>query len=329
MAFGDKNTTKKTITRNIVAADVRIVKPVALEEFNAEERKELREMVKNNNETDLSGLLPDPEALSKARVKPMALEMAQEKGRAQALKVMNTIRTLGPAINRAFQFSDKDEEQAEYFVKVMAASSNMAKKTASKMGVSGSIENNRWMLNVLERIFIESLTDEMISKGDIGEKMAEEIFAVALEREQEKSQMQFQDMPMKTSIQLAIMKGMTPVLAQQDEFDFYRDRDNDLHILTQILMNRAAAAVNEVLDPVSKEEDRVITFKVMVEEGGKILAQCWQKYAKKVKEALSEKTENEVKVLLSQRPEGFNIKELIDNFENQFRRLKDLTKIPK
>lgn len=329
MAFGDKNVSKRTLTRNIIS-DVRIVKPVQLEEPNHIDRNELREMVKNNNvEADLTGLLPNAEAIAKARTKPMALEMAQEKGRAQALKVMNTIRSLGPAIGRAFEYSDKEEEQAEYFVKIMDAASNMAKLTANKMGVSGSIENNRWMLNVLERIFIESLNDEMILKGNLGEKMAEEIFAVALERQQERSDFQFQDMPMKTSVQLAILKGMTPVLAEQSKFDFYRDKDVDLHVLTKLIMDRASSAVNEVLDPVSKEEDRVITFKVMVEEAGKILAQCWSSHAKKVIEALSEKSATEVKELLATRPDGFSIEGVIQNFENQFRRLKDLAKLAK
>lgn len=329
MAFGDNNTVKKTSSRTVVS-NLRTVKPVQIEDPNHVDREQLREMIKNNGaEADLTGLLPDAEAVAKARTKPMALEMAQEKGRAQALKLMNTIRCLGPAVGRAFEYSEKEEEQAEYFVKIMEAASNMAKTTAAKMGVSGSVDNNRWMFNVLERMFIESLNDEMIQNGNVGGKMAEQIFAVALERQQERSDFQFQDMPMKTSVQLAILKGMTPVLSEQSKFDFYRDKDVDMHTLTKLVIDRASSAVNEVLDPVSKEEDRVITFKVMVEEAGKIMAQCWASHAKKVMEALSEKTTTEVKELLATRPDGFSIDVAIQNFESQFRRLKDLAKLAK
>lgn len=284
----------------------------------------------SDSSADLSGLLRDPEEINKIELSnPLALADHEEMARSKALKVMNTIRTLGPAISRALAYSDKDDEQAQYLVSMTDLTQKMAKETAEVMGVNHTYAGNRWMLNVLERTYMESLPDEMLTEGSIGVKMIKAIYHVASEREQEKSDRDIKEIPITLSVQLALIKAMSPVLREQNKFDFFRNRDADIERISNLIMNSASDALKESLDALTKEEDRVVAYKVFVEEAGKSFADCWKMEAEKVKEALDSKSAIEVETLLESRPDGLSIDKIITNFENQFRRLKALANLPK
>jgi len=291
--------------------------------------EEVKKIVEESS-ANLTGLLRDPEAVSKVEsVNPLAVADYEESARDKALKIMNALRTLGPAVGRAFAYSDKEEEQVEYLIKMTSATHEMAKQMAEQMGVNHSTAGNRWMINVLERTFMEALPDSMIEDGKIGSQMIQAIYDVAAEREQEKGTFNIKDVPMKLSVQLAIVKAMSPVLKEQENFSFYRNKDTDVSEFANIIMSSAAKAVEETLDPLAREEDRVVAYKVFLEEAGICLAYCWKEEAAKVKEALSLKSKPEVKALLDARPDGLSIDKVISNFEEQFRRLKGLALLPK
>lgn len=333
MGFNDKiaENSGNTSTRSRrvkISAEIVEAKPQEMESDNASVEEVSR--IVSESSADLSGLLRDPEEINKIELSnPLALADHEEMARSKALKVMNTIRTLGPAINRALAHSDKDDEQAQYLITMTDLTQKMAKETAEVMGINHTYAGNRWMLNVLERTYMEALPDDMLQEGSIGVKMIKAIYQVASEREQEKSDRDIKEIPMTLSVQLALIKAMSPVLREQNKFDFFRNRDADIESISNIIMNSASEAVKESLDPLTKEEDRVIAYKVFVEEAGKSFADCWKLEADKVKEALSSKSAIEVETLLESRPDGLSIDKIITNFENQFRRLKSLTNLPK
>lgn len=292
-------------------------------------KEEVKQLVADSP-ADLTGLLRDPQEVEKVvSANPLAMSEYEKEGREKALKIMNAFRTLGPAISRALKSSTTEDEQAQYLINTSAFTQKTAIKTAEVMGVNHTSPSNRWMINVLERIYMESLPDEILEDSEIGEKLIKAIYAVAAEREQEKSDKDIRDVPLTLSVQLALIKAMAPIIKEQSKFDFFRERDADLERLANIIMNSAAEAVKEMLDPLTKEEDRVIAYKVFVEEAGKCLADSWEIEAVSVKEALSSRSEAEVSALLASRPDGLSIDKVLTNFENQFRRLKMLSTLAK
>lgn len=333
MGFNDKIAEKSgngsTRNRRVkISAEVVEAKQQEVETDSASVEEVNR--IVSDSSADLSGLLRDPEEINKIELSnPLALADHEEVARSKALKVMNTIRTLGPAISKALAHSDKDDEQAQYLINMTDLTQKMAKETAEMMGVNHTYAGNRWMLNVLERTYMESLTDDMLQDGTIGPKMIKAVYQVASEREQEKSDRDIKEIPMTLSVQLALIKAMSPILREQNKFDFFRNRDADLERISNMIMNSASEALKETLDALTKEEDRVVAYKVFVEEAGKSFADCWKMEADKVREALNSKSAVEVETLLESRPDGLSIDKVITNFENQFRRLKALANLPK
>lgn len=333
MAFNSKNadSSVNNSARNRrvkISAEIVEAKPQEMES-NIASIEEVNKIVADSS-ADLSGLLRDPEEINKIELSnPLALADHEEMARSKALKIMNTIRTLGPAISRALAHSDKDDEQAQHLITMTDLTQKMAKETAEVMGVNHTYAGNRWMLNVLERTYMEALPDDMLQEGSIGVKMVKAIYQVASEREQEKSDRDIKEIPMTLSVQLALIKAMSPILREQNKFDFFRNRDADLERISNMIMNSASEALKESLDALTKEEDRVVAYKVFVEEAGKSFADCWKMEAEKVNEALSSKSVVEVEALLESRPDGLSIDKIITNFENQFRRLKSLANLPK
>lgn len=331
MSFNEKIAIGKTSgnRRVNISAPVVEAKAQEIEANDSDAIEEVNKIVADSS-ADLSGLLRDTEAVNKIELaNPLAMSDYEEAARGKALKVMNTIRTLGPAIGRALAYSDKEDEQAQYLISMTGLTQKMARETAEVMGVNHSYIGNRWMLNVLERAFMEFLPEKMLEDGKIGVKMIEAIYQVAAEREQEKTDRDIKEIPMTISVQLALVKAMSPVLREQNEFDFFRNRDSDIERISNMIMNSASEALKETLDVLTKEEDRVVAYKVFVEEAGKSFADCWRIEANKVKEAIQSKSVAEVQALLESRPDGLSIDKVINNFENQFRRLKSLANLPK
>lgn len=275
---------------------------------------------------DLSFLKPDRKALDELEShNPQGVGLAQEDARTKALRVMNAVRTLGPAIGAALALGGEDEQQAQRFVETMGLAHTLALDAAQALDLDPTLNKNRWALNMLERVFVEGLTASMVQgrgPGHPGTSLAAIVMKAALDRAMDKPE--YHPLPAHLNVSLSLMQAMSPVMFEQQAFDFYRDRDEDLRSLAGLLMEKAGEGVLELVDPLTREEDRATVFQVLVDEGGKALAGCWKLEATKLHATLQQKSQVEIDKLLSSRPNGFPLDNVLEQFEQQFRRLKIL-----
>lgn len=275
---------------------------------------------------NLSFLNPDRKALDELEAhNPQGVALAQEDARVKALRVMNAVRTLGPAIGAALALGGEDEQQAQRFVETMGLAHTLALDAASALDLDPTLNKNRWALNMLERVFVEGLTASMMQgrgPGHPGTSLARIVMQAATDRAMDKPE--YHPLPTHLNVSLALMQAMGPVMFEQQAFDFHRDRDEDLRSLAKLLMDKASEAVLELVDPLTREEDRATVFQVLVDEGGKALAGCWKLEGGKLQATLQQKSQLEIDKMLSARPNGFPLDTVLEQFEQQFRRLKIL-----
>lgn len=261
---------------------------------------------------------------------PLAIPQIEADARQRAIQIMNVIRLLSPAISVAMNEEKEDLAQAQLFNNIMNYSHQMALITGRLLGADDKNKFDKWIFNYLERVYSESVCSGKSLRKEINIELVKCIIKKADENKTYKEK--FIPLPSDVSLNMALLKAMTPVIVEQEKFSFFRDKEKDKDVLVDMIYENCGEMVNDILDPLAKKEERITLFQILSEEAGKILANAWSIEAIKVQNDLSYKTEPEMEALHAAHPDGISLEKVIQRYKSQFRRLCSLSKqirIPK
>lgn len=261
---------------------------------------------------------------------PMAIPQVEADARQRAIQIMNVIRLLSPAISVAMNEEKDDLAQAQLFNNIMNYSNQMALITGRLLGADDKNKFDKWIFNYLERIYSESVCSGKSLRKEVNIELVKAIIKKADENKTYKEK--FIPLPQDVSLNIALMKAMTPVIIEQEKFSFFRDKEKDKDVLSDMIYENCANMVNEMLEPLAKEQERITLFQILSEISGKTLANAWSIEAEKMEKDLEGKTEPEIDALHSANPDGLSLENVLSSYKSQFRRLCSLSKqikIPK
>lgn len=266
-------------------------------------------------------LAPDPVRSAELEARgPAAVEAAGAAAHVQSLRTMNAVRTLAPILAAAVAGGGDDREQAARFARLLAQSTELATQTLQALGYAPEAERNRWMINVLERGFAE-----VVATGvEIGASLPA-LLAQALP-ERASDMLGTQELGPDAAMAAALVQGLLPVIAAQQQFDFFRNRDADLPALRELLLDEVAKTMEVLLPPMTGASERRTMLALLCQEGGRALADAWLREAERAREALSRKTRVEVSAWRNANPQGFPIDTVHARFREAMHRIRVLAK---
>lgn len=249
----------------------------------------------------------------------------QMNARQVALRTMNALRTLSPAIRHAMATQSKSPEQAVLFTEMMQAARTSSNNTLSQLELDPLDRNNQWMVNVLDRVFIEAMTLPLPPAHEpLNIPQIQTLIAHTLHRGMEEQPFGALDDSIK--VKTAIIQATRPILLAQMRYDFYRDRDADLQYSMEYLIKTVVDAIPEMIDPIAKMEDRVVFFQILLTEAAEGLAACWDAEAKKWEAERMNRSHAEWESILNANPSGLPTAPVFTQFGFFFQRLLFLTK---
>lgn len=280
------------------------------------------------SEKDMSFLKQDEESLKEIQEKsPHSIPLWEDEAKIKTLQTLNTLRMLAPVINKAMLQSEDQQEQATFFTELMKHSRYLSFKTGVILGADNKDKKDRWMFNVLDRLFAESLPSPFESIEDIEDKvvkLAHVIVNIAEDGLSEKKE--FIVFDKDVAIKIALMKAMTPVMIQQEKFNFRRNMDDDIINMSELIFNSTVKSLLELVDPFAKESERVVLFQILADISGSALSSFWEMVANEFKEELKQKSITEIQFLENAHPNGYSLTKILEKHESFMRRLIGLTK---
>lgn len=282
----------------------------------------------NMEDKDLSFLNKDEKYQFEIEEKaPKAIPLVEGDARIKIINIIKSLNFLSPIIKKAMSISsDEDIDQVNEFNRIVKRSREISVAITEIIELETNNKNNAWVLRAFDEIAMNIAVMDMNSDiktiKNFYKSVLESIDRLSVETNEIKNVV----LPSDIRINLSLMKAMNYVIAEQQKFDFYRNKDLDMLELSGLLFDRAAEAVIELVDPLTTEEDRILIFEIFVIEAGKALANCWQIESEKLQKELSLKNKHELNILFQARPEGFSLDIVLERFEQQMRRLKVLSK---
>lgn len=313
MAFGMKNVSKIITDNN----------PEILKESTSKEVSSLIDYVEIQKEYyDLTPLILDKEKMSELNFKTLAeLEEAKMQSTSNTIKIMNVVRYSAPILKFVCEKEKDDEKRSILFVQINERLISYAKKVMTLWNIPTDDNSNNWIVNVLVRTFANSFTEEMwLEESDI-EKLAMKIHDISemtIENKYDRSYFQ----PLTTSVKLAIVKAATPIYKSVNQYPFLKNKetkDEEIKKIMTFIVNKTTHAISILTNEVTEEKDRVMLFKVMLEEAANIFSDVWEKNGILFNEKYKNSKEKELTILKESNPQGIQIFEYVcKKFNEQY-----------
>ena len=246
----------------------------------------------------------------------------EEDARVAALRTMNAVRMLGPVLATVAGLGGSDEDQASRFSSLMESCHAMAMDAMSVMGVAHTEDRNRWMLNVWERTFAEALAKT--PEQPFGREVVRAMVTAAKGRALEMPA--YQGLSEETTVMMARVQALGPVLRAQMVFDFARPRDATIEEVAECLDDEVVRAIEQLAEPLAGTAERRTLYAVLAEEAGSLLAEAWQHEAARAIAALKKKTQAERDAWKVANPQGLPIDTVLMRFRQNMTRLVKLSK---
>lgn len=280
---------------------------------------------------DLSPLILNKEKIANLNFKTLAeLDEAKMQSTITTMKVMNVIRYSAPILKFVFEKEKDDEKRSRLFVEINEKLISYAKKVMILWNVSPDDKSNNWIINVLVRTFANSFTEDMWLEDQDIDKLAMEIHNVAeLTIEKKYDQSYFQ--PLTTSVKLAIIKAATPIYKSVNQYSFLKNkevRDEEIKKIMTFIVNKTTNAISLLTNDITEEKDRVMLFKVILEESALIFSDLWEKNGLLFNEKYKNANEKEISILKESNPKGIQIFDYIcKKFNEQYDSIINLAKV--
>lgn len=267
-------------------------------------------------------LQPDPVRSAELEARgPDAQRAAGAAAHVQALRTMNAVRTLVPLLATATAGGGDDRQQATRFSSLLGRATKLASDTLSALNYDPTLERNRWMVNVLERGYAE-----VVAAGDVPDTVAQEVAAGLAARACELPENV--DLGQDATLALSMVQAMLPIVLAQQQFDFFRDRTQDLNQARDLLLEEVVKTMETLAPPMAGVSERGTMLGLLCQEAGKALGQAWEWGAAQAREALSRKTKAEITAWRAANPSGFPIAPVHARFRETMHRIRILARPP-
>lgn len=270
-------------------------------------------------ELDAKTFEPDVSTIKKLNAKgPKALAAAQTRGREQSIQTLHSLRLLAPGVLSVMsQLPDPApvEEQAAHFTTWATQIRERASQWAERWNVAP--EDTPWVSAALERILAENpglmkatILDEAVSWAATHQPPPSSAF-----------------IPLGVGAPLALLQALGPVQRAQAAFPLGRkDLEADLAQAGRLLLEAGTDAINELVEPATPGDVRILVFSSVVADAGKTLAQLWVAYAQDHLAKWRLKTIAEQELWLAAHPQGVTLEPLFQQFQEFGARLRRLTR---
>lgn len=264
-------------------------------------------------------LNPSLEAILQAEMSsPGGEKVLEEADTVDARKCMNAMRTVGAALT---QVIEDPVSSAENFQKLMDEAGRVSRILLLRWGFNPEDRKNRWMLNVVEK----SLIPHLSTQNPMSEDLITQLSHTLVER-----QIEYTDnnaWQNEGMIEIAVYKGVGTLVALQNEFNFGRKKtlDNDVQHLTDLVVDHAQNAMEELCPELTPHADRVTFYVLLLEQLFEIMEASWKRNAAKAHAALSGLSNEQMKTWKQANPEGFALSPIEETFKQNASRLLRLT----
>lgn len=264
-------------------------------------------------------LNPSLEAILQAEMSsPGSEKLLEEADTVDARKCMNAMRTVGAALT---QVIEDPVSSAEKFQKLMEEAGRVSRILLLRWGFNPEDRKNRWMLNVVEK----SLVPHLSTQNPMSEDLITQLAHTLVER-----QIEYTDnnaWQNEGMIEIAVYKGVGTLVALQNEFNFGRKKtlDNDIQHLTDLVVDHAQNAMEELCPELTPHADRVTFYVLLLEQLFEIMEASWKRNAAKAHAALSGLSNEQMKTWKQANPEGFALSPIEETFKQNASRLLRLT----
>lgn len=271
------------------------------------------------SESEKKVLNPPLEAILQAEIKaPGSEKLLEEADTVDARKCMNAMRTVGAALT---QVIDDPVTSAESFQGLMEEAARVSRILLLRWGFNPEDRKNRWMLNVVEK----SLMPYLSAKTPLSEELITRLAQTLAERQVEyTNNTAWQNDEM---IEVTVYKGVANLIQLQNDFNFGRKKtlDADIQTLTNLVVDHAQNAMEELCPELTPHADRVTFYVLIIEQLFDIMEASWKRNVGKAQAALAGLNHEQIKNWKLANPEGFALLPIEETFKQNASRLLRLT----
>lgn len=275
-----------------------------------------------------SALRQDGKARSKlAQQDPGALAQHEQLARTHALRTLNGLRMIAPALREAVSGAANQEEQSARFVELIRTAHAFAVRGCQYLDLDPALDKNRWAVAMLERLYTTTFADRAPEAS-----IAESLYKLAIEAAAERGEDRVVPPVVEdtTLVRQALVRGMGPVVREQVAFPFFRpDAAADIDWAAQLLMDACEQVMAEHVLPLTGDSERQTMLASLLEEGGLLLAQAWRLEAELAKASVRSRSKEQMTRFLQANPSGLPLDRVAQAFRQQMARMSRLMKVPR
>lgn len=258
---------------------------------------------------------------------PGSLDQHEQLARTHALRTLNGLRMIAPALREALTAATSQEAQVAHLVELVKSAHAFAVQGCQYLDLDPTLEKNRWAVAMLERVFTTTFADQPPSLP-----VAEAVYKLALEAAAERGEERVVPPTLEEStlVRQALVRGMGPLLREQSAFAFFRpDPAADIEWAAQLLVDACEQVMAEHVLPLTADSERQTMLASLIEEGGRLLAQAWHVEAELAQQSVRSRSKEQMARFLQANPAGLPLDRVAQNFRQQMARLSRLMKVPR
>lgn len=261
------------------------------------------------------------------------ITLKEKENKQNVIVFLSSLKTLSPLLKKALNFSEDKKKQTEYILKLNEIVINQSKKFVKNLlNLEPDDKNNTWIVNVLASFFHSSIPDELlyeeINEDYFSNLISKALFYIANENMDENKLKDYSPFPLHIGVQLALIKSLTGIINAQNYYDFYRNREDDLKIIISQIFKNCANSMSELVLPSTAEQDKLMLFKMLLEESSKLFIDCWYNSANKTIEYFKKNNTN-AEQIKEKYPDGIPIDKLMTTYNKNHSTLINLIKLVK
>jgi hypothetical protein len=281
----------------------------------------------HKNKEVIGFLQPTKDAKKDSMNDPYTAELTQKSAYQYTLKTLNALKIVSPIMSALMQRPGVDapnEDMTDSFRRLITDTSNISQQVCEKLGIDSTKERNFWIRNVLEKSFAEILHNQWIADGKTNLENIEKLIDGVIEfggGVAEKGQ--YDEVSEESLVKLAGIKAMLPVLNEANNFNLYRNLENDIEIIMTKLFETATQAVEKLADPYANETERSKLFYMIMQEAGELYAASWRCEGNRVEKIMNTHPKEKLKTWVEkyQSTGGFPLDKIDHDFDKYFNKM--------
>lgn len=253
---------------------------------------------------------------------PGLRQLSQNDAKNKTLKTLNALKIISPVLQALIINSNK-EDFTKNFKSIVSSVSLLSEEVCKKLEVDPENEKNFWIRNSFERVFSELMKEQWLSKQSVEIESIQLLMNDVIDHcDFVESEYISMGLTVDNDIKASLVRAMVVLISEiKSGFDLNRNISNDLEGIISFIFTEAKKQMLVVVDENADTKQKASLLKVLINEGVNLYASCWKSYAKFSKEYL-DKSDNVTKEkLLKKYPEGFPLKNIEDEFKENFERL--------